>query len=66
MHRCTWSKSIASTSLLEALVWDYFSGKDVSVMKDGDDYFPEIDPWVLEKKEIDPGNYRPSKWSSNS
>tara|TARA_B110000263_G_scaffold12358_1_gene10409 strand:+ start:199 stop:306 length:108 start_codon:yes stop_codon:yes gene_type:complete len=35
-------------------------------MKDGDDYFPEIDPWVLEKKEIDPGNYRPSKWSSNS
>ena len=45
---------LASTSLLEALVWGYFSGKDVSVMQDGDDYFPEIHPWVLEKKEIDP------------
>ncbi len=45
---------LASTSLLEALVWGYFSGKDASVMQDGDDYFPEIHPWVLEKKEIDP------------
>jgi hypothetical protein len=38
---------LASTSLLEALVWGYFSGKDASVMQDGDDYFLEIHPKLL-------------------
>ena len=45
---------LASTSLLEALVWGYFSGKDASITREGDDYFPAIHSWVLENKEIDP------------
>ena len=45
---------LASTSLLEALVWGYFSGKDATITREGDDYFPAIHSWVLENKEIDP------------
>jgi len=33
---------LASTSLLEALVWVYYSGKDAAIYKEGDDHFPEI------------------------
>ena len=42
---------MASTSLLEALVWGYHAGKDAAIFRDGDDHFPEIETWV---DEIDP------------
>ena len=45
---------LASTSLLEALVWGYHAGKDAAIFRDGDDHFPEIEPWVDELEEIDP------------
>jgi L-aspartate oxidase len=45
---------LASTSLLEALVWGYHAGKDAAIFRDGDDHFPEIVPWVDELEEIDP------------
>ncbi len=45
---------LASTSLLEALVWGHVVGKDACIFQEGDDYFPPIHSWVLEKEEIDP------------
>ena len=45
---------LASTSLLESLVWGYNAGKDSSINQDGDDYFPDIAPWIIEKETIDP------------
>ena len=45
---------LASTSLLESLVWGYNAGKDASIHQKGDDYFPEINPWVIETDIIDP------------
>jgi len=45
---------LASTSLLESLVWGYKSGKDASINEEGDDYFPNIEPWIIEKDTIDP------------
>ena len=45
---------LASTSLLEALVWGYNAGKDAAEFRDGDDHFPEIEPWIEEIEEIDP------------
>ena len=45
---------LASTSLLESLVWGYKSGKDASINEKGDDYSPNIEPWVIEKDTIDP------------
>ena len=39
---------LASTSLLEALVWGYNAGKDAAEFRDGDDHFPEIEPWIEE------------------
>ncbi len=45
---------LASTSLLEALVWGYVAGKDACENYDGDDYFPDHHPWVIESEEIDP------------
>lgn len=45
---------LASTSLLEALVWGYLAGKDASKENGNDDYFPEIYPWIEEKEHIDP------------
>ena len=45
---------LASTSLLESLVWGYNAGKDASIIQDGDDYFPKINPWIIEKDVIDP------------
>ncbi len=45
---------LASTSLLEALVWGYHAGKDAAIFRDGDDHFPEIETWVDEIDEIDP------------
>ncbi|MGI6369858.1 MAG: L-aspartate oxidase [Ignavibacteria bacterium] len=45
---------LASSSLLEALVWGYLAGKDTSKSWKKDDYFPAIYEWVDEKEEIDP------------
>ena len=45
---------LASTSLLEALVWGYNAGKDATQFREGDDHFPEIEPWIEEIEEIDP------------
>jgi len=44
---------LASTSLLEALVWGYYVGKDATKSYKGEDYFPEIYPWIVENKMID-------------
>ena len=45
---------LASISLLEALTWGYRAGKDASNLREGDDYFPNIDPWIDGTKEMDP------------
>ena len=45
---------LASTSLLESLVWGYYSGKDASISRNDDDYFPNIEPWVTGNETIDP------------
>ena len=45
---------LASTSLLESLVWGHQAGKDACINQEGDDYFPNIEPWVIEKETIDP------------
>ena len=44
---------LASTSLLECLVWGYFSGKDAIEDKDDADYFPAMDIWQHGKNKID-------------
>ena len=44
---------LASSSLLEALVWGYTAGIDVSIPKDYDEYFPEIYDWVSETEPMD-------------
>ena len=36
---------LASTSLLECLVWGHFAGQDAIEDKDDADYFPPMDPW---------------------
>tara|TARA_X000001036_G_scaffold195842_1_gene184611 strand:- start:7250 stop:8812 length:1563 start_codon:yes stop_codon:yes gene_type:complete len=45
---------LASTSLLESLVWGYNAGKDASIHLEGDNYFPDINPWIIEKEKMDP------------
>ena len=44
---------LASTSLLECLVWGYFSGKDAIEDKDDADYFPAMDTLQHGKNKID-------------
>ena len=44
---------LASTSLLEALVWCCRAGKDATLYREGDDYSPDIEPWIAETEEID-------------
>ena len=44
---------LASTSLLETLVWGYYAGKDAATQREGDNYFPEIYPWIGENEMID-------------
>ena len=44
---------LASTSLLECLVWGYFAGKDVIEDKDDDSYFPPIHQWQQGERQID-------------
>ncbi len=45
---------LASTSLLEGLVWGYMAGIDCSQLTDQDDYFPEIFPWKDQEEKTDP------------
>ena len=44
---------LASTSLLEALVWGYTAGNDASISKEDADYFPPIYDWVDESEPAD-------------
>ena len=44
---------LASTSLLECLVWGYFAGKDSVEEKDDADYFPPMQEWSLENRKVD-------------
>jgi L-aspartate oxidase len=44
---------LASTSLLECLVWGYFAGKDALESKDDDNYFPPLASWKQGKGLID-------------
>ena len=44
---------LASTSLLECLVWGYFAGKDSVEEKDDADYFPPMHDWSLGTQEVD-------------
>ena len=45
---------LASTSLLESLVWGYMAGKNAINFTLEDQYFPEIDLWNKENKHVDP------------
>lgn len=45
---------LASTSLLEAVVWGYNAGLDASEIQKEDEYFPQIFPWKEEHEEVDP------------
>lgn len=45
---------LASTSLLEALVWGHIAGKDAAEHCKTDDYFPNIYPWENCEEIIDP------------
>jgi L-aspartate oxidase len=45
---------LASTSLLEALVWGYIAGKDCTNPEEGENHFPENRKWVQEKESMDP------------
>jgi len=44
---------LASTSLLECLVWGYFAGKDALEDKDDDNYFPPMQEWKQGTQNID-------------
>ena len=44
---------LASTSLLECLVWGYFAGKDAVEDKDDDNYFPPMHQWQQGERSID-------------
>ena len=45
---------LASTSLLECVVWGYIAGNDVAKLRDGDDYFPDTEEWKPETEIVDP------------
>ncbi len=45
---------LASTSLLEAVVWGYNAGNDAAEIHMADEYIPKVFPWVEEREEIDP------------
>ncbi len=61
---------LASTSLLESLVWGYRAGLKAAEMRKGDAYFPNIYPWKDEFEHIDPAlitqdwtNIRNTMWN---
>ena len=45
---------LASTSLLECVVWGYFAGKDVIENKDKGNYFPPMAAWEQGGAQVDP------------
>lgn len=45
---------LASTSLLESVVWGYNAGLDAANRCDEDAYFPPIDDWIDETEDVDP------------
>ena len=47
---------LASTSLLECVVWGHFAGQDATENKDDGDYFPSIDEWKEGKGQVDPSH----------
>ncbi len=47
---------LASTSLLECIVWGHFAGKDAIENKDGGDYFPIMADWKQGTKKVDPSH----------
>lgn len=61
---------LASTSLLESLVWGWTAGKHVALKCEADEYFPDIYPWEEEDEYIDPAlisqdwlNIRNTMWN---
>ena len=50
---------LASTSLLEDLVWGYNTGRDIaSNIKKNHFYVPSVKEWIYEKEEVDPALVR--------
>jgi len=47
---------LASTSLLECVVWGHFAGQDAIENKDDGDYFPSMDEWKQGKGQVDPSH----------
>ena len=45
---------LASTSLLESLVWGYTSGQDAAKLSKSDKYFPDIELWKKANSYVDP------------
>ncbi len=45
---------LASSSLLESVVWGFMAGKNAAEKTKDDDYYPEIYPWEVETETIDP------------
>ena len=45
---------LASTSLLECIVWGHYAGKDAIENKDDGDYFPPTDEWKQGQGQVDP------------
>ena len=45
---------LASTSLLESVVWGHIAGKDAAEKCEQHDYFPEVYPWEESDQLIDP------------
>lgn len=45
---------LASTSLLECVVWGYLAGQDASICQEKDDYFPAVYDWEYETEDMDP------------
>lgn len=47
---------LASTSLLECVVWGYFAGQDAIENKDDGDYFPSMGEWKQGAQKVDPSH----------
>jgi len=45
---------LASTSLLECIVWGHIAGSQAALNSEDNDYFPEIYDWVEETQYVDP------------
>ena len=47
---------LASTSLLECIVWGHFAGQDAIENKDDGDYFPSMEDWKQGHGQVDPSH----------